>query len=373
MRREAARRSTALRTLVLLAVALLLPGLQTSCADSAPRAPTVIAEAEPELDFSHPEREPLLPSGPVLLPFPAPAKGGSAYRIVLELSGEWFITTPGDPADKPPLSESHLLELEYREFPTERTGDGRDAYLLGLDALHYKLFQKNPPALREIEVGSDRLRVHADGKEQMDLRGAQPKGDLTPQKVLGRIFGVLVHDGFGNPLALAPRGVPVVRDFLEALYLKEAVGYSRFAWPSGEISPGATWQARRFPASRSGALGLMLDVEYSLVAYETLDGVPCALVQLRASKEGERITGATGIEFDRVLARMSGEAWIELESARVRRLVLEDEIRIALSRGRAPMIQTSRMRHATRMLFEVRDPDVVLEAWADRSTRFGPR
>jgi hypothetical protein len=207
----------------------------------------------------------------------------------------------------------------------------------------------------------------------MDLRGAQPKENLTPQKLLSRIFGVLVHDEFGNPLALAPRGLPVARDFLRALPIEPAIGYSRFSLPQEEIRPGAVWHARRLPASRSGALGFMLDVEYSLAAYEELDGVPCALILLRAHEEGEDVPSASGFHFDRVLAKMSGSAWVELETSRVRRLILEDEVRVSLSRGQEPLVQKTRMRHATRMLLELRDPDDVPDTWADGSTRFGKR
>lgn len=344
-----------------------------SCTSSSPKAPIVLASAEKKVTFDEPARAKLSPTGPVQLSNRDPEEGGSAYRIVLEVSGDWYVSDPGEPEDKPPLSESHLLELEYREFPTAGLEDGRGAYLLGLDALHYKLLQQNPPARREIELGNDRLRVHVDDKEQMDLRGAQPKGDLTPQKLLGHIFAVVVHDEFGNPLAIAPRGFPVAKSFLENLLVKEAIGYSRMSLPEVPIAPGATWKARRLPASRSGALGLMLEVEYSLVAFEELDGVPCALILLRASEDGEGIKSATGLVFDRVKAKMTGSAWVELETSRVRRMVIEDEVRVALSRGKAPIIQTSRMRHATRMLLEARDPDSSPESWADGTTRFGPR
>ena len=369
------RPAIALRLRVSLAVALLLflLGVLVSCAGSSPSSPTVLLAEQEEVEFDAGQRKPLPPSGPVHLPYRAPAEGGSAYRIVLEISGEWSVETPGEREGKPPLSESHLLELEYRELPIAGAGEGRDAYLLGLDALHYKLLQENPPALREIELGSDRLRVRVDGKEAMDLQGAQPKEDLTPQKLLGRIFGVLIHDKFGNPVALVPRGLPVARSFLRALPIESAIGYSRFAQPQEEISPGAQWHAQRLPASRSGALGLMLNVEYSLAAYEELDGVPCALIVLRANKEGEDVPSASGFLFDRVQAKMSGSAWVELETSRVRRLILEDEVRVSLTRGQAPLVQKTRMRHATRMLLELRDPDVVPDTWADGSKRFGKR
>ena len=355
------------------AVGLLACAALLACASSSPKEPTVLVRAERKVTFPEPARADLTPKGPVEIPYRDPEPGGSAYRIVLEVSGDWYVSDPGDPEDKPPLSESHLLELEYREFPTEGLQEGRSAYLLGLDALHYKLLQKNPPARREIELGNDRLRVRVDDKEQMDLQGAQPKGDLTPQKLLGHIFAVVVHDEFGNPLAIVPRGFPVAKSFLESLLVKEAIGYSRISLPKVAISPGATWKARRFPASRSGALGLMLEVEYSLAAYEELDGVPCALILLRASEEGEGLKSATGLVFDRVAAKMTGSAWVDLATSRVRRMVIEDEVRVALHRGQAPIIQSSRMRHATRLLLEARDPEEIPAVWADGSTRFGPR
>lgn len=350
------------------AVAVLL-----ACAGDAPKGPTVISSIDEEVDFDEPrKRTTISPSGPVQLPYRAPPKGGSAYRIVLEISGDWHVTDPGEP-EGAPLSESHLLELEYREIPTQGTGDGRSAYLLELDALHYELLQQNPPARREIELGQNRLRVHSDGNEVMDLRGAQPKADLTPHKLLGHIFGVVVHDEFGNPVAIAPRGVPPARTFLSSLYVKEAIGYSRVSLPQAEITPGATWRALRFPASRSGALGMAMEVEYSLAAYEQVDGVPCALILLRAQAEGQDVTSETGLLFDRVLAKLSGSAWVELETSRVRRLVLEDEVRVALHRGKPPIVQSTRMRHATRLLLEARDPESTRETWADGSSRFGKR
>ncbi len=136
MRTACRRRATALGLRLSLAVALLVPGVLVSCAGPSPGSPTVLLSMEDEVAFDAGQREQLAPRGPVSLPYRGPAEGGDAYRIVLEISGEWSVETPGDPEDKPPLSESHLLELEYREFPTTGAGEGRDAYLLGLDALH---------------------------------------------------------------------------------------------------------------------------------------------------------------------------------------------------------------------------------------------
>ncbi len=319
------------------------------------------------------ERVSLAPTGPIGLPYRGPQAGGDAYRILLETSGEWSVTSPGDSTDRPALGESHLLELEYREIPTTGSGAREDTYLLSLDALHYKLLQQNPPALREIELGRNRLRVRVDGKEAMDLQGAQPKGNLTPQKLLGHIFAIVIHDEYGNPSAIVPRGVPVARRFLAELLVKSAIGYSRLPLPDTEMTPGTRWHARRFPASRTGALGLSLNVEYSLAGYETLDGVPCAFILLRASEDGEQIPSAAGFDFERVVATLSGSAWVELATSRVRRLVLEDEVRAEYSRGSGVGEKRHRLRHATRMLLELRDPEDEPETWKDGQERFGRR
>jgi len=314
------------------------------------------------------------PAGAIALPFRGPGPKGTAYRLVMEVSGERSLSLSTDLEARKPLNESHLLELEYRELPAAGAGEDEQAYLLSLDGLHYRLLQQNPAAEREIEVASDRLRVSADGKVALDLRGTQPKEDLTPRSLLGRVFAVVVHDAMGNPLRIQPRGVPVARRFLQGLEVTRPIGYSRIPLPTDEIAPGATWRSQRFPASPSGSMGLRLDVEYTLAGLRELDGVACAWILFRAKEDAEGVPSALGFEFDRVVASLAGEAFVETETSRLRRLVLEDEIRTAYTRSGEPgPTAEHRFRHKSRLLITLRDPDSEPETWKDGSTRFGRR
>ncbi len=113
------------------------------CAASQPQPPTrTVLEGEgashPEdgIELADPSRESLAPRGAISIPYRGPDTGGIGYRLILELSGERWTGQPSAEEPAEPLGESHLLELEF----TERGADGRaDAYLLVLDALHYKL------------------------------------------------------------------------------------------------------------------------------------------------------------------------------------------------------------------------------------------
>jgi len=65
---------------------------------------------------------------------------------------------------------------------------------------------------------------------------------------------------------------------------------------------------------------------------------------------------------------------VEVATSRLRRLLLEDEIRAAYERGSAPApVSTHRLRHRSRLLLELRDGDAEPDRWADGSERFGPR
>jgi hypothetical protein len=342
----------------------------TSVLLSSPAAPASTGETA----VAEPDRARAAHAGAIALPFRGPGPGGTAYRLVMEVSGERVFSVSTDLEAREPLQESHLLELEYRELPVAGTSEGEQAYLLALDGLHYRLQQQNPAAEREIEVASDRLRVGVDGKVALDLRGTQPKEDLTPRSLLGRVFAVVVHDAMGNPLRIQPRGVPAARRFLHGLQVTQAIGYSRLALPAEEIAPGAVWHSQRFPASPSGALGLSLDVEYTLAGLRELDGVACAWIVFRAGEDAEGFPSAAGFEFERVVASLAGEAFVELETSRVRRLVLEDEIRAGYTTGGAPgPTAEHRLRHKSRLLLVLRDPEEEPDTWEDGSTRFGRR
>lgn len=345
------------------------------CAPSPPTPPTRtvlagdgahgVVEQLPE-----PDRETLGPKAAISLPFRGPDPSGTAYRLVVEMSGETSVVRSSDVEASDPFGESHLIELEFTERPT---GGADDAYLLVLDALHYQLVQRNPDARRELEIGDDRFRMFSDGKEVLDLRGAQPKEDLTPRILLEKVFAVVVHDAMGNPLSIAPRGTPASRRFMKALPVRRAIGYSRWALPSDPIEPGSAWTAQRFPVSPTGELGLALTVEYSLAGFEEVDGVACALIALRAEKSGEDVPSEAGFSFDRVRAKLDGLLWVALATSRLQRLELEDEIRAAFTRGPEDASITTRVRHATRLVLEPRYPGEDTKLWADGSERFGRR
>lgn len=342
------------------------PEVLASEPDSAVgQTPPPVAETPPEKPASE---------APVSLAFRLPEAGGSAYRLVLEMSGERSVSVSTDLKKREPLNESHLLELEYQELPVEHAGETGAALRLVLDALHYKLLQRNPDAEREIELGDDRLRVFVDGKPEIDLRGAQPKEQLTPRKLLERVFAILAQDAAGNPVTIRFQGEPVARRFLRPLLVKPALGYTRLPRPEQPIPPGYVWRAERFPVSPAGAIGLRLDVEYTLAGFQELDGVRCAWILLRAEENREDVPSAAGFHFERVVASLSGAAWVDLATSRLQRLLLEDEIRAAYQRGAEPApVSTHRLRHRSRLLLELRDGQEKPGSWADGSERFGRR
>jgi hypothetical protein len=314
---------------------------------------------------------PLPEAGPVDIAHRGPGVGGSAYRLLVETSGETDTRVSTELQGRPTQHQSSLLELEYLEKPVEEGGRADRASIFVLDALHYLLEQRGSQGSREIELGDDRLRTAAGGQVQLDLRGSQPKEAITPRKLLGKVFAALRVDARGEPRALHPKGVAPARRFLEPLGLRQALLYARVPLPEEPVEPGATWRARRFPLSPAGEIGMFFDVEYSLAGFRELDGVACAWILLRAEKHGEEVRSALGFAFERVEASLEGTAWVELGSSRLRRLVLEDEVRAAWQRGGAPApVTTTRTRHVTRLALDLRDPTAPSERWADGRERF---
>lgn len=354
------------------ALALLLlaaAGIAAGCGGDVPRERTVIASESLPAEAASPS-EP--PSGPVVLSLPRPGRGGSAWRLVLESSGERSARVASELEDSPPFEESQLLELEYTELPAG--GAQANAWLARLDALHYRLRQRGPDAQREIELGADRLRMVSDGKVTLDLRGAQPRGDLTPRKLLGQPFLLVAHDARGDPTSLQPLGVPPARQFLKELPVRDAVAFSRLPLPEAAVAPGVHWSAARFPPNAIGTAGLRLDVDYELAGFAGCGGRRCALVAIRAELDGEGVRSAIGFAFERARASLRGEASVDLESSRLVRLVLTDEARVSYSRGtaRAAAIE-QRLRYKDRLVLEPRAEGPPPATWMDGSTRFGPR
>lgn len=358
----------------LFAAGLVL-ALAACAGDSGPAEPTVLMAEEAD-EFGAPPALEDPTEGPISIGFRPPDPDGSwAYRLVLEASGQQEMSLSTEHRERDPVDQSVLLEIEFAELPAEAapgSPGSSGAYLLRLDALHAEVLQsKRPP--REIELADDQLRILVNEKVDTDLEGAQPKEGLTPRMILHRVFGLVLHDAAGNPVSIQSRGQPRVRDFLGQFPLREGIAFSRVARPVDPIEPGHQWVAERFLPNAVGALGLKLDVHYSLTGFADVDGVPCAWIRLESNADGYDYPSEAGFTFDRVRAELKGEAWIELETSRLRRMVILDESRAAYTRGTPPgPVSTQRMRYKGRMLIELIDPDEERETWADGKERFRP-
>jgi hypothetical protein len=352
--------------------ASLLAVVHWACANPPAESTTVLASMDSDSDASTDGSPMEAPSGPVALSYRGPQTDGDAFRILIEVSGERLLEV-ADPAKKqPPFIESHSLELQYRELPVANPAARETAYLLGLDALHYKLMQRNPGKHHEVEIANDKLREMLNGKEVHNLQGGHPKEGLNPRRLLQRVFASIAHDGRGNPKSINPKGGIIARRFLSSIPVRRAIGYSRISFPEDPITPGSVWSASRFPASRTGELGLLLDIEYSLAGFEALDGTQCALILLRSELEARDVASSQGFQFDRVEASLTGTAWVELKTSRVRRMVVEDDIRATFS-ARERSADQRGLRHTTRMTLERNPNPHTASHWADGSERFGSR
>ena len=100
-----------------------------------------------------------------------------------------------------------------------------------------------------------------------------------------------------------------------------------------------------------------------------MGGVPCAWIVFTAREEGEDVPSAAGFAFDRVQATLRGEAWVELESSRIRLLRLEDDVRVAFRRRGIDQ----RLRYVSRLQLAWREEADPPGEWADGSERFGKR
>jgi hypothetical protein len=358
-----------LLTQLLIVVALI------GCGGTRGSEPTILAtmEGSPEGEQSA-LSERFAPKGPVSLQYRVPEKGGNAYRLTLEIMGEQASRTATSDEDPEPLRESRAIEVAYRELPLENSETQDYTSVLRLDELHYIQKQRNPDAQREVELADDRLRLFINGKKTTDIGGARAEGVLTPRSMLDRVFGVIVHDSTGNPVNVSRKGVPAVRRYLTSLPMLTGILYAMIPLPEDPIGPGSKWTAVRLPPSRAGELGLQLNIEYSVAGFDVVDGVPCALITLLADEQGVDVPSAAGFSFDRVQATLTGTAWIEIESARPRRVVLEDEMRATWTgRDEQSTTRNYRLRYESQLELTLREPDEKLKLWADGSKRFGDR
>jgi hypothetical protein len=353
---------------LLIAVAL------TACGGTQGTGPTILASMEPPPEGEQGQRsEEFTPRGPVSLRYRNPDRGGDAYRLTLEIVGERASRKGSDRREQDPVRESRVLELEYRELPLEGSQAQDDTSIMRLDGLHYIQMQQNPDAQREIELADDHLRLYQNGKKTVDIAGARAEGAVTPRKMLDRVFGVIVHDSTGNPIKVSRKGVPAVRRYLAKLPMLNAIAYAVIPRPEDPIKVGSRWTAVRFPVGRTGELGLRLNIEYSVAGFDVLDGVSCALIKLHAEERGAEVPSAAGFAFDRVNATLTGTAWIEVETSRLRRVVMDDAIRAIWTTGDGNAATTNRVRHESQLEIRLRDPADEPSHWADGTKRFGDR
>ena len=353
----------------------IIAAMLVGCGGTRSGEPTILAAMDdpPEGEQSR-RSEAFAPKGPVSLGYRIPDKRGNAYRLTLEIVGEQSSYAVTDHGQQEPMRESRVLEVEYRELPLEGSAKRDDTTILRLDGLHYVHKQRNPDAQREIELADDRLRLFINGEKTTDIGGARAEGRLTPRNMLDRIFGVITHNATGNPINVTRMGVPAVRRYLTSLPMLTGIVYAMIPLPEEPIRPGSQWTAVRLPANRAGEVGLRLNVEYSVAGYDVIDGVPCALIKLEADERGAGVASAAGFLFDRVNATLTGTAWIEVETSRPRRVILEDAIR-AVWPGKDAQGKDRNFRLRYESVFEVklRDPDEKPKFWEDGTKRFGDR
>jgi hypothetical protein len=347
-----------------LACSLLLA---LACSSSGP------APKRAAVDDARPDAAAFPPVGPVSLELRAPPREGALYQLVVFYEGRTETSLSGPHANDEPQTNHELLQLEldYRQMPVAAPSEDDIASSLVLDALRRRMQMAPPGSLHLIEVGDDRLRTTQDNKVDVDLRGAQPKGDLTPRSILQKPFALLVTDRWGTAKSVTLRGTPTVRKMLSTMPLRETVGYMQLARPHGPVSPGATWTAKRFLPSTIGRLGVSAQIEYRLVGFEKVGDVPCARVSIRAQRDDANTPSELGFTFEQVRLELGGDAWIELDTGLVRVLRVEDIAAVIYERkGTAGTAAKMRSRYEARASLSRLDVKTTTEKWADGSKRF---
>src|SRR5262249_21766487 len=161
-----------------------------------------------------------------------PPTDGTLYQILTGYDGRTEVTEEGLAAhpDVQTVDEVWALQIDYRELPVPAP-DGNLATSLVLEALKRRQRLMPPGKQQTIEIGDDRLRVATDDKVSTDLRGAQPKEDLTPRSLLGKSFALMVTDARNNPAGFTVRAVPSAKKILGAMYLREPYSYLSIGYP----------------------------------------------------------------------------------------------------------------------------------------------
>jgi hypothetical protein len=355
------RRPGALASWLCLPLALLL-----GCGTDEPARRASAAKPADALDAQFP------PLGPIELRHAAPPAEGTLYQLQIRFEGRSEVQGQGPNAGDPQFVDELLqMELDYRQEPVASPQTGDVASSLVLDALRRRQRLIPPGVERGLEVGDDRIRVLTEDKIDIDLRGAQPKGDLTPRAVLNRPFALLVNDARGNPKSVTLRGIPSAKRLLASLPIRESVSFVQLALPEGPVSPGATWNAKRFLANPIGRLGVGLDIEHRLLGFERIDGVPCAHVSLRAKYDGDDAQSELGFTFEKLRFELQGDAFVSLATHQVELLRIEDIAAVSYKRTTGANPAAVRMRYEGRTALRRLDAATTSkQPWADGTKRF---
>ena len=312
------------------------------------------------------------PQGPIVLrPAPPPAEG-TLYQLQMKYEGRSELLREDSRTDKPEtLDELLLFELDYRQIAVAPPDSDSYASSLLLDALRRKTRVAPPGAEIGLEIADDRIPTQSGEKIDIDLRGAQPKGDLTPRSVLSRPFALLVTDARGNPNGVTLRGIPSAKRLLASLPIRESIAWVQVGFPEGPVSAGATWTAKRFLPNPIGRLGAGVEIKHRLVGFEIVDGVPCARISLRAKQDSENAPSEFGFTFEQLRIELSGDAWIALGSSEVQMLRLEDIAAVAYKRTIGGAAARFRARYQGRASLQRLDVATTASMpWADGTKRF---
>ena len=353
-------------------IRILLLLLALSCAsDSVKLGGPEILEALPE-DRKSPEAENFDPTKPLIFPLRGESYDELAYQLFVESNGNREEQTSEDMRAPDPSRNFSHLELEYRSLPVttaEVTGEQ-----LILDGLHYKMITEGPNSSREIELGSDRLRLFADGEQIADIEGNPPRRPITPRKMLYRSFALLGFAPSGEVNSYQIQGQRVSRDFIKDIPIQMAILYANVGLPERGVVPGDRWSSKRFPPDLTGAAGLSIEINHTFAGYEDINGVRCAWLLLDGERNAEDVRTHVGMAFDRVVGKFGGEAWIDVKTSRVLKLVSENTFRTAYKKGKPPgKVSVNRLRFRTKLTLETRDPGDVPGKWKDGQERFGTR
>jgi len=309
------------------------------------------------------------PTGPVdLRPAGSPHEG-TLYQLLMSYEGRTEVSEdrPGASEDRTRMVDEKVsLQIDYREMPVATPTSAEIASSLVL-----RRMRMSPPGEEHlIEIGDDRLRVQVNNKVETDLRGAQPKQDLTPRTVLGKSFALVLDDALGNPKVITIRGIPPAKKMLVTLPLRESLGYLQIGYPDHPVSPGDTWHAKRFFPNPIGKLGLAVDVELRLVGFERLGEAPCARVVLRSFVDAKDVNSEVGFAFDEVRLQLTGDAWLDLETGQVAAARIEDVAAVSYHKTAAAIPARVRMRYESRSALQRLDSLAASATWADGTKRF---